>query len=334
LGDFVGQSLLGTRIACARCHNHPFDRWTMEDYHRLAAYFARNGFEKERLIQRQVGEVQHPKTGRELEPRPLGAGTSAAPSSADRRIALAQWLTAPDNAFFAPAMVNRVWKELMGRGLVEPVDDLRPTNPASIPALLEALSAYFIKSRYDLRELIRTIVCSSTYALSSEANALNRADEQFFSRNYLRPLTGQVLADVIAQATGVPDDFPGYPPGTRAVALLDPQVPSYSLDVFGRCPRTTACDAASSPGGGLALALHLVNGPAINSKTALAVERLMKEASDSRLETLYLQVLSRRPTSRERAHWRRTLATANSEKEALEDLLWALLNSREFAFNH
>ena len=334
--EFVGQALLGTRVACARCHNHPFDRWTMEDYHRFAAYFARTGFDKDRLVQRPTGEVQHPKTGKDLDPRPLGGLDQTAEPSADRRVALARWVIAPDNPFFARAMVNRVWKELMGRGLVEPADDLRPSNPASIPGLLDALAARFVEDGYDLRRLIRLIASSSTYALSSQANAVNRLDDRYFSRSYPKPLSAQVLADAIAQATGVPDEFPGYTVGTRAVTLLDPQVPSYSLDVFGRCPRTTPCDPAVTPGGGLAQALHLVNGPAINAKAPATIERLMKQTTTdrARVEELYLRVVGRPPTNRELRHWEQCLSRAASKQDELEDLLWALLNSREFAFNH
>jgi len=236
MGEFVSRALLGTRVACARCHNHPFDRWTIDDYYHFAAYFARTGFENQRLIQRTFGEVLHPKTGKEMRPQPLGGRKELMERSGDRRVALADWLAAPENPLFARAIANRVWKELMGRGLVEPVDDLRPTNPPSNPELLDALAAAFVQQGYDLRKLIRAIASSRTYQFASQVNEINRHDDRFFSHAYLKPLTAQVLADAIVQATGAPDEFAGYAPGTRAVTLIDPQVPSYTLDVFGRLP--------------------------------------------------------------------------------------------------
>jgi len=336
MGEFVSRSLLGTRLACARCHNHPFDRWTTDDYHHFAAYFARTGFENQRLIQRPFGEVLHPKTGKEMRPRPLGGRQELTERAGDRRLALADWLAAPENPLFARAMANRVWKELMGRGLVEPVDDLRPTNPPLNPALLDALAADFVQQGYDLRKLIRTIISSRTYQLSSQANEINRLDDRFFSRAYLKPLTAQVLADAIVEATGMPDEFAGYSPGTRAVSLIDSQVPSYTVDVFGRCPRSASCQSPEQFGGGLSQALHLVNGTVVNAKTDKAVNRLLAEGKPERtmIEELYLSTLSRRPNARELTHWENLLAKDESKREVLEDLLWALLNSREFAFNH
>jgi uncharacterized protein DUF1553/uncharacterized protein DUF1549 len=336
LGEFVSQAFLGTRVACARCHNHPFDRWTQDDYYHFAAFFARTAIEGQRVVQRPFGEVQHPRTGKDVPPRPLGSTKAAADGPGDRRVALADWLTASDNPMFARAFVNRVWKELMGRGLVEPVDDLRPTNPPSNPALLDALAADFVRHGYNLRHLVRTITFSRTYQLSSQANEINRQDEQLFSRGYLKLLTGQVLADVIAQASGVTDEFAGYAPGTRAVELIDSQVPSYTLDVFGRCPRTTNCENPAQFGGGLSQALHLVNAPAVNAKTEAAMNRFLASTRSNRelLEELYLRTVSRSPDAKELNQWEDMLSKASSKREVLEDLFWALLNSREFAFNH
>jgi hypothetical protein len=336
MGEFVSRILLGTRVACARCHNHPFDRWNMDDYYHFAAYFARTGFDNQQLVQRPFGEVLHPKTGKAMRPQPLGGRAESMERAGDRRTALADWMTAPENPLFPRAIANRIWKELMGRGLVEPVDDLRPTNPPSNPALLKALAVDFIRQGYDLRSLIRTITTSRTYQLSSQVNAINRQEDSFFSHAYLKPLTAQVLADAIAQATSAPDEFAGYPPGTRAVTLIDPQTPSYTLDVFGRCPRTVGCESAAQFGGGLSQALHLVNGPVVNGKTDKALSRLLAEPSSNRVlvEELYLRTMSRLPDAREFAYWENFLSQAGSKREALEDLLWALLNSREFAFNH
>jgi hypothetical protein len=336
MGEFVSRTLLGTRVACARCHNHPFDRWTMDDYYQFAACFARTGFENQRLIQRSFGEVLHPKTGKEMRPQPLGGSNEWMKSAGDRRAALADWLAAPENLLFARAIANRVWKELLGRGLVEPVDDLRPTNPPSNPALLDALAAAFVRQGFDLHKLIRAITTSGTYQLSSQVNEFNRQDDRFFSHAYLKPLAAQVLADAIVQVTGAPDEFAGYAPGTRAVTLIDPQVPSYTLDVFGRCPRTAFCETPAQFGGGLSQALHLVNGPAVNAKTDQAVNGLLAVPRSNRamIEELYIRSVSRLPTARELTHWENILSKAESKRELLEDLLWALLNSREFAFNH
>jgi len=335
-GEFVSQAFLGTRIACARCHNHPFDRWTQDDYYHFAAFFARTGIEGQRVVQRPFGEVQHPRTGRDVPPRPLGSTKALADGAGDRRVALADSLTASGNPMLARALVNRIWKELMGRGIVEPVDDLRPTNPPSNPALIDALAVDFVRHGYNLRHLVRTITSSRTYQLSSQANEINRQDEQFFSRGYLKPLAGQVLADAIAQASGVTDEFSGHAPGTRAVELIDPQVPSYTLDVFGRCPRTTHCENPAQFGGGLSRTLHLVNGPAVNAKTRPAISRLLATPRSDRelVAELYLRTVSRWPDARESSRWEDMLSKANSKPEALEDLFWALLNSREFAFNH
>jgi hypothetical protein len=224
----------------------------------------------------------------------------------------------------------------MGRGLVEPVDELRPTNPPSNPDLLDALAADFVRHGFNLRHLIRTVTSSRAYQLSSQTNEINHQDDRFFSHAYLKPLTAQVLADAVAQATGVPDEFAGYDPGTRAVELIDPQVPSYTLDVFGRCPRTTNCGNPSQYGGGVSEALHRVNGPVVNAKSEAAVDLLLATPRSNRelVAELYLRTISRPPEARELSWWEDMLSRAGSKREALEDLFWALLNSREFAFNH
>ena len=250
-------------------------------------------------------------------------------------MALAEWLTSPRNSWFAAAMVNRVWKQLLGRGIVEPVDDMRVTNPPSNPALLAALAAEFTRSGYDLRRLVRTIVSSRTYQLRSRTNGINRRDDRFFSHAYLKPLTAQVLADALAQATGVPNEYGEQPPGTRAIELSDAQAPSYTLDVFGRCPRTVGCDSPGQFGGGLSQALHLLNGPVLDVQLRGGVtERLLAGPDREIVEGLYLRSLSRFPAAKERVYWEGLLKRGGSRRETVEDLLWALVNSREFAFNH
>jgi hypothetical protein len=333
-GEFVSGALLGVQIACARCHAHPFAAWTQDDYYGFAAFFARTRREGVRVLNADSGEVQNPKTGKDVMPKLLAGAPDA--SGGDRSEVLAAWVTDPQNPHFAKAIVNRVWKHLLGRGLVEPVDDLRVTNPPSNPALLDALAADFVSGGYDLRRLIRTIVESRTYQLSSRSTPDNRLDDRMFSRAYPKPLPAQVLADAVAQATGVPDDYPGHPPGTRAVQLPDARTPSYSLDVLGRCLRDGPCEARPR-GGGLSQALHLINGPAINAKLrGGAIDSLLAaNRTDAEIvEELYLRTLSRFPDDRERAYCVKAFAPANDRRAAAEDLLWALLNSREFNYNH
>jgi hypothetical protein len=328
---------LGTQIACARCHAHPADRWTQDDYHAFAAYFARLVRQNGALVLSTRGEVEHPKTQKAVAPRPLGSAATQSREGADRRLDLAAWLTAPENPLFARNVVNRVWKHLLGRGLVEPVDDLRPTNPATNPALLDALAGEFVRHGFDLRWLVGQIARSRTYQLTSRATEANRREDRLFSRTYVKPLPAQVLTDVIAQATGVPDQFPGQPDGTRAVQLLGGSTPSYALDVLGRCTRERSCETPGRAGGGLAQALHLINGSTINSKLrGGTLLRLLESGIPSRdlIDEWYLRTLSRPATSAELDAWEPLLAQASDRTAAAEDLFWALLNSREFSFNH
>jgi len=336
MGEFVGQTLLGIRVACARCHNHPFDRWTQEDYHQFAAFFARTRVKGGELVLVERGEVRHPRTDKVVLPRPLGALKTTQAAGLDYRPALADWLTRPHNPFFARAMVNRVWREMMGRGIVEPVDDLRVSNPPANPALLDALAASFVKNKFDLRRLILDIATSRAYQFSSRATTANRADTQLFSHAYLKPLPAPVKADAIAQATGQPDAYAGQPKGTRAVQLLDAQVPSYTLDVFGRCPRTDNCADPTQFGGGLSSALHLINDPTLNKKLGPAVVALLKthRQPNAILDEMFLRTLSRFPNDKERAQCLKFIGEVKDAKEGWQDILWALLNSREFGFNH
>ncbi|MFN3651578.1 MAG: DUF1549 and DUF1553 domain-containing protein [Armatimonadota bacterium] len=334
LSEIASRSLLGVRLECARCHNHPFDRWTQDDYYGFAAFFARVRFNGSQLVDLDRGELEHPKTGEPVAPRLLGEVEAV--SVAERRPALAQWLLSGGNERLARNLANRVWKRLLGRGIVEPVDDLRVSNPPTNPALLEALTRELTTSGYDLRRLVRTIVSSRTYQSSSRAVAGNERDDRFFSHALVRPLPPEVLADGIAQATGVPEEYAGYPAGTRAVQLVDGRVPSETLDALGRCRRETGCEPGALQGG-LRSALHLINGDGINARVASGIAaRLLQEGRPDReiVEELYLRTLCRFPEERERAHWADLLARAPARRERVEDLLWALLSSREFAFNH
>jgi hypothetical protein len=337
MGEFVSRTFLGVQVACARCHAHPFAGWTQNDYHRFAAYFARIDGDGSRVYVKDRGEVQHPKTNKDLKPKPLGGPEPEMDAQSDRRVALADWLTSPKNPMFSRALVNRVWKHLMGRGIIEPVDDVRVSNPPSNPALLEALAADFAAHDFNLRWLVRTIVNSRTYQLSSRASAANLRDDRFFSHAYLKPLSAQVLADGIAQATEVANRYPNYPPGTWAAQLADAQTPSYTLDVFGRCPREASCETPGRFGGGLSQALHLINGSAVNSqiKGGIVNRLLIQFPSDGVIvDELYLTTLSRFPSPNESAFCQQALAQTGAKQNTLEDLLWALLNSREFAYNH
>ena len=340
MGEYVSGALLGVQIACARCHAHPSAAWTQDDFYGFAAFFARTRQEGSRIVGGERGEVQHPKTGKDAAPRPLGVKSiPAVATGTDRLVVLADWVTSPKNPYFAKAVVNRVWRHLVGRGVAEPVDDLRVTNPPSNPALLDALAADFAAGGYDLRRLVRTIAESRTYQLASRATDDNRDDDRLFSHARVKPLAPQVLADAIADATGVSDEFPGYPPGTRAVELVDARTPSYALDVLGRCTREAACETRSA-GGGVSQSLHLINGTTINAKLRGGVtDRLLRDSPpDARVvEELYLRALSRFPSEKEHGFWDQQLAsaaTARDKRLLVEDLLWALLNSREFAYSH
>jgi hypothetical protein len=338
LAEHVGRIFLGTQIACARCHAHPADRWTQEDYHRFAACFARVSREGDFMIKVSArGEVDHPKTGEPLAPRPLGAREAIAVDAADRRIELARWMTSRDTPQFSRTIVNRIWKHLLGRGLVEPVDDLRPTNPATHPALLDALAKEFVEHGHDLRWLIRTITSTRTYQLTSRTRGLNRLDDRFYSHAYVKELPAQVFLDVVSQVTGVSHFFQGTEKGTRAVQLAGARTQSYELDVLGRCPRDSACDSGGRRGGGLAQALHLINGSTINGKLqgGIVAQLFARGRSDREMiDELYLRAFTRQPQPAEVAEWEKLFASAPNKTEAVQDLLWTLLNSREFAFNH
>ncbi len=335
LSEHVGRIFLGSQIGCARCHAHPADRWTQQDYHQFAAFFARVTRDGGAVRAGDRGEVNDPKTDRPLEPRALGASASAIPQGEDRRLALAEWMTDPANPFFARTFVNRVWKHLLGRGLVEPVDDLRPTNPATHPALLDALASDFTAHGYDLRRLVRLIVSSRTWQLASHGGSADPAAARLFARAHSKPLPAADFADAVAQVSGVPDVFAGYPMGTRAVQLVSPATPSTALDLLGRCERKRACDGSSGNGGGLAQALHLINGSTINDKLHAGIVAELTTLSNRQvIETLYLRAFSRFPTVEEGAEWDALLPQDATRNEAVADLLWTVLNSREFATNH
>lgn len=335
--ELVSQVFLGVRLQCANCHNHPLDRWTQDDYHGLAAVFAR--LERGRIVQLGPrGAVTHPRTGEPAIPRI--PGVRSLNLKGDPREPLANWLTARDNPYFARAAVNRLWKALLGRGLVEPEDDLRDTNPATHPRLLDRLAADFVEHGYDLRHTLRRIACSETYGRSRAGTSENQADDRFYSRAYPRALSAEVLADALADVTGVSDRYGDLPLGTRAIALKDPATPAPSLDILGRCSRQGSCDEPNS-GGGLAAKLHRLNGELINRKITAREGRLHRlltagKSNETILEEFYLRALGRPPVQAEREHWLKQLAdaTSTSRAEIFEDIVWALLNGRDFSTNH
>jgi hypothetical protein len=347
LAETTSQVFLGVRMQCAKCHHHPFEKWSQDDYYSLAAFFARVGskgsdefgiFGGERVVRlNATGEVRHPKTGKELKPRPLDGPPSDDP--VDRRRALADWLTAKENTLFARNIVNRYWAYLMGRGIVEPVDDMRVTNPPTNPELLDVLAKSFVESGYDLKALVRTIMTSRVYQLSSATSAANAKDEAFFSHYRLRRIPAEALLDAIGAATGTVEKFNGLPRGTRAIQLPDAGIDSYFLDTFGRPKREIACECERTGEPNISQALHLMNSDFVNRKVSQSEGRIAKrieanEPTHAIIRELYLATVSRPPNPTELATALRLVAKAPSRKEGVEDLLWTLLNSREFLFNH
>jgi hypothetical protein len=334
--EYVSQVFLGVRLQCANCHNHPLDRWTQDDFHGLAAVFARLTRERDVKLQAKgTGTVIHPKTGQPATPRIPG---SVFLTDADPRGRFASWLTAPSNAYFARNLANRIWRELMGRGLVEPIDDHRATNPATHPELLQALAEDLVKHEFDARHLIRTVLMSEAYQRTSLTTGVNRNDDRFHARSLVRPLPPAVLVDAVAKVTGVPEKLGE---SSRAIALVDARVPSVPLDLLGRCSRDGSCTPSNAGTGSLPLALHKINGPWLNAKIAHPHGRLhlllQNRKSDAEIVTIFYQVaLGRKPTEKELTHWAEKLLANESEERAqkFEDFVWALLNGVEFTCTH
>jgi hypothetical protein len=356
LAEAAASIFLGVRLNCARCHQHPFEKWTQDDYQGLAAYFARIGkkYGSEygpvrgiyggdlEILVAQVGEVRHPRNGRIMRPTPLGANEPA-DDPTDRRKALARWLTSPSNLLFARNLVNRHWAHFMGRGLVEPVDDMRDTNPPTNPELLDALARDLIDHGYDLRHLLRTIMNSRTYQLSSRAVPGNSSDRRYYSHYQARRLSAEVLLDAVCAVTGVAEKFPNMPAGTRAIALpavMSSDVRSYFLDVFGRPRRTfDKCECARAAQPNLAQVLHLMNGDWLHQKVSAANGRLPAllkagRSDEEIIRTFYRAAFCRQPSADEQRAAARLVKLAPTRKEGLEDLLWTLCNCKEFLFNH
>ncbi len=343
----ISQVFLGMRIECAECHHHPYDRWGQSDYWGMQAFFTQVGFKQgptgESIRAAGSPETKHPRTGELIYAHPLETGMPDAHPKGDRRTVLAKWMTGPKNRFFARNIANRIWAHLLGRGLVEPVDDVRLTNPPSNKELLDALADHLVASKFDLHALIRTVTASNAYQRSTESNETNRGDEQNYSRFLLKRIDAEVLLDAISDTTGVPEKFQGTPAGYRAVQLWDSQVPNYFLKLFGRPYRVSACACERAGEPTVGQILHVMNSPQIQRKIAHAggrVAKLVRESTDDDyvIEELYLTFFSRFPETTERktalAHFRQVQAQKRTRTEAAEDLAWSMLNSLEFLFNH
>jgi hypothetical protein len=327
----TSQLFLGMRLACAKCHHHPFERWSQQDYYGFEAFFTQVGLKNSRFNPNQnlpdmvfvrdaAPAATNPRTGKPVPPTPLGGSPLTVPNWEDARQHLVDWMVAPDNPFFARALVNRYWKHFLGQGIVTPEDDLRVTNPPSNPELLDALTRHFLERRFDMKDLVRTICKSSTYQLSSEPTEENRLDRQNFSSFYPRRLTAEVLYDAINSLLSTPATFGGVPQGTTAVQLPDNGFNNYFLTVFGKPEASSACECERNPEANLAQSLHLLNSQEVQGRlqngNGLAAQfvRAEKRPVDEMIDELYLRAFARRPAAAEM------------------EVLWAILNAKEFQF--
>ena len=354
----VAQLFLGTRMQCAQCHHHPFEKWSQQDYYGFAAFFSNvarkpSSFLGEEIVfhKRGIAQTTNIRTKAAVMPTSLGGSALKLKPEQDPRHVLADWMSAKDNPFFAHTLVNRYWKHFFNRGLVEPEDDMRETNPPVNPELLNALATDFVKSGYDMKKLIRTLVTSTTYQLSAVPNAHNAKDRQNFSRYYPKRLNAEVLYDAVNTLLDVESTFAGQAAGTRAVALPDNSYnqSTYFLSVFGRPDSSSACECERTQEASLAQSLHLLNAADIQTQLSRGkgrADRLTQDVrpDDDKITDLYHIALSREPSPAEvtlaHNHLDKKMMGKTGEealkgkKEAYEDILWALLNTKEFLFNH
>ncbi len=338
------QLFMGTRLSCANCHNHPYERITQDDYWGIGAFFGRVSFKRglgdeQAVIVKKDGGVNQPRTGQSMKPKGLGGQEYEYVRGEDPRQKLADWLTEPANPYFSKAIVNRIWAHYMGVGLVESVDDMRVTNPPSNPQLLDALAKELTDYRYDMKHVMATIMKSRAYSLSSEPTEQNKTDRQNYARYTPKRLSAETLLDAIGTVTGTQDKFTGLPLGTRAIDLPDESVSNYFLKVFGRSMRETACECEKSYAPNLSQILHLMNSPELQDKIASDKGRLAgmlreKKPDDQILTEFYLRAFGRNPKPDELKDATAMLASATDRKAALEDFEWMFLNSKEFLFNH
>jgi hypothetical protein len=362
MAETVAQAFMGLSINCAKCHNHPLEKWTNDQYYAFANLFSRvrakgwggdyrNGDGLRIVYADTQGELIQPSRGVPQPPCPLDGQPLAFEATMDRRLAVADWLTAPENPYFTRAVVNRVWANFFGVGLVEAVDDLRLTNPASNEQLLTVAAKHLIDHQYDLKELMRSILQSETYQRDSQPLAENKADERFYSRYYPRRLKAEVLLDAISQVTGVATDFKAATPDSRkpgaaipnikrAIKLPDSYVDSYFLEAFGKPDRLITCECERSSEPSMTQVLHLYNGETVNKKLAAkgsAAETAVERKDNGAIvEDLYLAALSRPPNDAEKEPLIAELSAADAadRRQVIEDLYWSVLTSREFLFNH
>lgn len=345
LTEATSQLFLGIRLECAKCHHHPFEKYGQGDYYGMAAFFSRVGtknseefglFGRETIvIVKGTGEVSHPRTRQRMEPTPLEG--EPLDHELDRRLPLADWLTSQSNEFFAKAVVNRYMRYLLGVGLVEPVDDLRSTNPPSNAALMDALAADFVRHDYNLKHLIRTIMTSRLYGLSSTPTDQNKTDHKFYSHFQVKRIAAEPLLDALDHATGTQTKFQGLPIGTRAIELPDAEYPNYFLNTFAKPRRVSVCECERSPDASLAQALHTLNGETVAKKVAdkngLVANLLSASLEHDEIVTkIYLTALCRLPSAAELELSQDILANASSPEGGYQDLLWALINSKQFLF--
>jgi uncharacterized protein DUF1553/uncharacterized protein DUF1549 len=340
----VTQLFMGVRFSCNKCHDHPFERWTLGQYYELGAYFAHVGFKpglpgEEFIFDKRDGEVMHPKTGAPVTPTFPVNFEEGKTGPENRRQALAEWLTSPKNPFFAKSMANRIWSYFLGRGIIDPVDDIRNGNPPSNAQLLERLTADFVRSGFDLRHLMRTIVRSRTYQSSIATDRWNEDDKVNFSHQVARRLSAEQLLDAISQATGSFPKYPGVPAGTRAQQLPDTRVATGGfLDLFGRPARESPCECERTSEVSLSQALNLMNGATVSDAIIDPngrVARLVKSVPDNQklVEEIYLATMSRVPTKAEAEAALKHVSGAKDRMEGAQDLMWALLTSPAFLFN-
>ncbi|MEO2018830.1 MAG: DUF1549 and DUF1553 domain-containing protein [Fuerstiella sp.] len=348
----TAQLFLGIRIQCARCHHHPFEKWSQNDYYSLAAFYKRvgkkaipgvaGGFRDRQIFHNEgIATASNPRSGTALKPAGLGSAPLEIAAEQDPRVQLADWMSNPQNPFFAKSLVNRYWKHFFNRGIVEPEDDMRETNPPSNPELLNGLAKHFIESGFDLKELVRTICRSKTYQLSSLPNEYNASDKQNFSRYYPRRLSAEALYDGFHKVTMTSEKFSGMPAGTRALQLVDSSNGPYFLKVFGMPQGDTACECERSQDANLAQSLHLLNSKEIQDKISKNEARAATLAADTersnedRMTELYQVVFARNPRPDEMEVAVNYIGRhKENPRIAYEDILWALINTKEFLFNH
>ena len=344
LSRSISQLFLGVRIECAQCHHHPFEKWSQADYFAFAGFFT--GLKRKSLpggnpalLVAAGSDLKHARSGEQIPTRALGASAPADFTRvSDRREVLADWMTSPSNPFFARAIANRLWAHYFGRGLVEPLDDLRETNPAVNEPLLAALAKHLVTLKFDLKAFTRTLLASRLYQLSSVAVAQNNDDLQNFSHAIPKALQAEVLLDAICQVTGIPEKFNGWPRGYRAIEIWDNRMPSYFFRIFGRPVRASVCECERSNEPSISQALHLINSPEIQAKLTAENGTARRWAAsklkpDEIIDEMFLSTVSRFPRPKERALFREVFTTTE-RREAVADCLWTLLNSKQFLYNH